>query len=92
MTKREDLLGRWRRVAGGAPYPTALTFAANGVYEAERGPGGYAIWDVGTFRLEGDDTIVMSTANDAEVAYDLRCADGELTFRDLEGRVLRYRR
>lgn len=90
--KREQLVGTWKRVEGSAPYPEALTFGANGIYQGEHPPGRYCVWDVGRFSIEGDDAIVLSTANDAEVAYDVTLANGDLTLRDRDGTVLRYRK
>ena len=86
------LTGKWRRVTGAAPYPEALTFRDNGIYEADKDPNAYAVWDVGIFRLDDDHTITLSTANDAEISYAMDLGDDDIEIRDADGNVLRYRR
>jgi hypothetical protein len=89
---RTKLVGKWRRVQGAAPYPEALTFRANGLYEADRDPNAYTVWDAGIFRLEDDHSLTLSTANDAEITYGLEMSDDTVEIRDGEGHVLRYER
>jgi hypothetical protein len=91
--KKRELLGRWKRIEGSAPYPEALTFHPDGNYRADASSAP-AVWDVGTFRVSDDDadTIVLSDWTDREVAYPVTLEGDEITLRDSEGRTLRYRR
>lgn len=90
--KKGELLGRWKRIEGSAPYPEALTFHSDGNYRADAS-NVPAVWDVGTFRIGDDDgTIVLSDWTDREVAYPVTLEGDEITLRDSEGRTLRYRR
>lgn len=95
MIDRDALIGMWRRTDGAAttiPYPQEIAFRTHGIFEAARDPRGFTVWDVGTYRIDGESTIVLSTANDAEVAYAFSFDGDELRVRDDEGNELRYAR
>ena len=93
MIDRDQLIGTWRRAPGAAatlPYPHELELRPRGIYEARRDPGTFTIWDVGTYRIRDDETIVISTATDAEVPYAFAFSGDELVIRDEEGNELRF--
>ena len=92
----ESLIGAWAKTATAACagiYPQRIVFRGGGLYSAEtESPGGFAIWDEGTFATAGDGFIEMSTANDAVVRYAVTVEGGTLTFIDREGCEVTYRR
>ena len=80
MTSEPTLVGHWRKSSTDAAtprYPDQLEFRADGTYRGRASaPGTFVVWDVGTYRVSGE-TLRMSTATDAVVAYRLsRTADG----------------
>ena len=90
-----SLVGSWTKT--GAPscadkYPDSLTFAA-GTYRGARGATqGFIHWDAGTYRLETDRSLVLTTATDELVHYDVELQGDTLTVRDPDGCVFAYRR
>jgi hypothetical protein len=90
-----DLAGRWKKV-GDAPcaakYPDTITFAES-TYRGVRGASqGMVWWDAGIFRVEGTDTLVVSTATDELVRYHFTRDGDDLHVRDPEGCAFTYRR
>ena len=90
-----SLIGRWRRTTaptGADKYPEVLTFSG-GTYRGSRGPGqGMIVWDAGIYRFEGPHRLVVGTASDELVTYDVRLANDELQVTDAAGCSFAYRR
>jgi hypothetical protein len=100
MTERSessqpDLVGSWRKAD--APecadkYPEVLTFST-GTYRGARGAEqGFISWDAGIYRLEKSDRLVVGTATDELVAYQLHVEGDVLQIVDPEGCHFSYRR
>jgi hypothetical protein len=90
------LVGHWIKVAGDPGteiYPQHLRFAG-GTYLGERGESqvGLMWWDAGIYRLERADELVLSTANDELVRYQVRIEGDNLHVVDPNGRSFDYRR
>lgn len=95
-SKSRSLIGDWLKVAGDPGteiYPEHLSFA-EGTYRGRRGESqeGLMWWDAGIYRLEGAHALVLSTANDELVRYDLQLDDDRLHVVDPDGRAFVYRR
>ena len=89
------LTGTWHKV-GTTPcaekYPAVITFTG-GTYRGARGSEqGMVWWDAGIHRLEGPRKLVLSTATDELVAYDIDVRGDEFTITDPEGCRFAYRR
>jgi len=90
------MVGTWTKVTTAAcadKYPATVTFSA-GTYRGTRGPGqGMVWWDAGIYRFEGTRTLVVGTATDELVSYQitLQAAD-RFEFTDPEGCLVTYRR
>jgi hypothetical protein len=90
------LVGHWTKVAGDPGteiYPQHVRFA-EGTYHGERGESqpGLLWWDAGIYRLERPDELVLSTANDELVRYQVRIEGDNLHVVDPNGRSFDYRR
>lgn len=89
------LMGRWRKVTTdpcAAAYPATLSFAA-GTYRGERAPEqGMIQWDAGIYRLEGPRKLVVGTATDELVSYDIVIHADRFEFTDAAGCRTTYRR
>lgn len=88
--------GAWallsRPDCGGA-YPDRLTLLEDGTYRGEREPpGGFTLWDVGSWRVTSPGRVEISTANDAIVAYRFEVDGDVVTFHDPADCRFRYRR
>jgi hypothetical protein len=91
-----SLVGDWLKVAGGPGteiYPEHLHFA-EGSYLGHRGASqaGMLWWDAGTYRLESEGDLVLSTANDEIVHYEVQLDAGRLRILDRDGRETVYER
>jgi len=49
-------------------------------------------WDAGSYHFEGPHTLVLSTATDEMVQYEVHVRDDQLDFVDPEGCRFTYRR
>jgi hypothetical protein len=92
---RPDLVGTWEK-ADTPPcaqrYPDSLTFAP-GTYRGVRGPTqGFVSWDAGTYRVEDPSRLVLTTASDELVPYEIRVDGDVLTVVDPDGCRFSYRR
>lgn len=89
------LVGNWRKQTRedcAARYPATLAILPGGQYRGQsETPGGFAWWDVGTWRLRGDGEVEISTANDAVITYRYRLTGGELVFTDPDDCRIVYR-
>jgi hypothetical protein len=89
-TGRPDLTGRWLRLSSddvGQRYPVEITFA-EATYRGVRAEDqGFILWDAGTYRLDDDDSLTMSTASDELVAYPIVIDGPHLEVQTPEGDV-----
>ena len=96
MPSPTSLRGRWRRVSGGEcakSYPVRLEFAdARYTGTKDKATQGFIVWDVGAYRVESDDVIMIQTATDAQERYRFRLAAGRLSFVDEMGCEFAYER
>jgi hypothetical protein len=92
---RINLAGTWRKKD--APpcadkYPDALAFST-GTYRGTRGEQqGFIWWDAGIYRMEGERRLLLSTANDELVAYEVQLDGDILAVADPDGCRFSYRR
>ena len=100
MTGRGDLtpvelVGVWKKVDTSScaeRYPETVSFAA-GVYRGARGSGqGMIWWDAGIYRVEGQNTLVVGTATDELVHYQIELHGDRLDVTDPEGCRFSYHR
>ena len=91
----EALVGTWRKVgtpACAGKYPETITFSV-GTYRGARGAGqGMIWWDAGIYRIEGPNTLVVSTASDELVRCAIRLQGERLEITDPDGCRFAYRR
>ena len=91
------LVGTWQKVTRSRcseTYPDELEFRANGIYFGRRGDSGqeFTVWDAGGYRVLGGDRVRISTANDAQIAYEFSLSGGVLRFVAPDGCRFEYRR
>ena len=90
-----SMVGTWTKATTAAcadKYPATLTFST-GTYRGMRGPEqGMVWWDAGISRLEGENTLVVGTATDELVKYQIVVHGDRFEFTDSEGCVVTYRR
>ena len=90
-----SMVGTWTKTTTAAcadKYPSTLTFST-GTYRGMRGPEqGMVWWDAGIYRLEGENTLVVGTATDELVKYQIVLHGDRFEFTDSEGCVVNYRR
>jgi hypothetical protein len=90
-----DVVGTWKKVTTAScadKYPATVTFST-GTYRGTRGPGqGMVWWDAGIYRFEDDKTLVMSTATDELVTYQISLQADRFEVTDAEGCRVTYRR
>jgi hypothetical protein len=90
-----SVVGTWTKTTTAAcadKYPATLTFST-GTYRGTRGPGqGMVWWDAGIYRLEGPRTIVVGTATDELVTYQIALQADQFDVTDSEGCRVTYRR
>ena len=79
--KAPDVVGTWTKTTTAAcadKYPATLTFST-GTYRGTRGPGqGMVWWDAGIYRLEEPGKLVVGTATDELVTYQIVTAGRSL--------------
>ena len=90
-----SIVGTWSKVTTAAcanKYPATLMFSI-GTYRGVRGPGqGMVWWDAGIYRLEGANTLVVGTATDELVRYQIAIKADRFEVIDPEGCLVVYRR
>ena len=99
MAERQDpahsMIGTWTKATTAAcadKYPATLTFST-GTYRGLRGPDqGMVSWDAGIYRLEDARTLVVGTATDELVTYQIAMKGDRFEFTDSEGCRVTYRR
>jgi hypothetical protein len=95
-TRLADLAGTWRKVTAtpcSDRYPDHLRLDTTGRYVGTNDDvGKFAIWDSGTVEIRDAQTIRLSIANDAIVAYDFSLGGEVLMFVDPDGCEFSYRR
>jgi hypothetical protein len=99
MTDTKDpargMVGTWKKTTTAAcadKYPATLTFSA-GTYRGMRAPDqGMVSWDAGIYRLEDERTLVVGTATDELVTYEITLKGDRFEFIDADGCQVTYRR
>ncbi|SFN49177.1 hypothetical protein [Mycetocola miduiensis] len=90
-----SLQGEWRNVTPGietSQYPAKLVFDS-ARYRGTRAEGqGMIWWDAGTFRLADDETLVLSTATDELVKYQISLGGDRFVVTDPAGVTVTYER
>ena len=90
-----NMVGTWTKATTAAcadKYPATLTFST-GTYRGARGPGqGMVWWDAGIYRLEDPGTLVVGTATDELVTYQIVLQADHFEVTDSEGCRVTYRR
>ena len=90
-----DLTGTWHKAESGScadKYPDQLTFST-GTFRGTRGSGqGFIWWDAGSYRLESETRLVLTTATDELVSYEIRLEGEHLSVTDPDGCAFGYRR
>ena len=91
----QSMVGTWTKSTSAAcadKYPATLTFST-GTYRGMRGPGqGMVWWDAGIYRLEDSNTLVVGTATDELVTYQITLHADRFEVTDSEGCLVTYRR
>ncbi len=89
------MVGTWTKATTAAcadKYPATLTFST-GTYRGTRGPSqGMVSWDAGIYRLEEPGKLVVGTATDELVSYQIVLQADHFDFTDSEGCRVTYRR
>jgi len=89
------LVGVWKK--SGAPtcadkYPETIAFSAT-TYRGTRGASqGMICWDAGIYRIEGSNTLVIGTATDELIRYEISLQGDRLDVTDAEGCRFTYQR
>lgn len=91
----ERLVGAWRKISTepcADKYPATITFSTS-TYLGTRTPDqGLISWDAGIYRLQGHAALVISTATDELVTYELTVHDDRFEVTDADGCHLTYQR
>ena len=91
----QALIGTWKKIgaaACAAKYPETINFST-GTYRGTRGVGqGLISWDAGIYRIEGPKTLVVGTASDELVRYDITLRGDRLDITDGDGCRFSYER
>jgi hypothetical protein len=92
-----ELSGSWRKMTEercAEVYPDVLELNPDGTYRGTMDPSSpyHPVWDVGSYAPADADGVVISTANDAQIRYDVSQQGDTLTFTDARGCQVRYRR
>ena len=91
-----NLLGFWQKISNddcGKAYPGILEFKEKGLYFAHKSENDtYTIWDVGTYSLDGDTKIKLSTANDAVISYNYAVLGDKITFEVSDSCTVTYQK
>lgn len=90
------LRGRWRRVSASEcarAYPAHIEFMeARFLGRKDEATQGFIVWDVGGYRVESDDVVMIQTATDAQERYRYRLDGARVTFVDDAGCEFAYER
>jgi hypothetical protein len=90
-----SMVGTWTKATTAVcaeKYPATLTFST-GTYRGTRGPvQGMVWWDAGIYRLEDTKTLVVGTATDELVTYQIALQADRFEVADSEGCVVTYLR
>lgn len=90
-----ELAGRWRKVdapACAGKYPDTVTFST-GTYRGARGAAqGFIWWDAGIYRVEDQRRLLLSTATDELVTYEIHLDGDVLSVVDPDGCRFSYQR
>ncbi|MDZ4719872.1 MAG: hypothetical protein SH847_15590 [Roseiflexaceae bacterium] len=93
--RRDQLVGRWRRVTSAACaelYPAEIEFFES-TFLAHKGPQQrFITWDAGSYRINPDGTATLSTATDELIAYTMRLAKTQVHFVAPDGCTFTYER
>jgi hypothetical protein len=91
---KEKIAGTWRKTTVSEcsrKYPETITFQEGKLYTGRNDePGTFTEWDVGTYVPHGERQFKISTANDANIAYDFKLEGKTLTFTDPDGCTFSY--
>ena len=96
-TLKKNVVGRWKKIVEtecSDTYPDDLEFMANNIYFGRKGEEGteFTLWDSGGYQIVSPNQIKISTANDAEIVYQLSFSSDILKFIDNGECEIRYRR
>lgn len=96
-SQSESLVGRWRKTTSdpcAALYPDEIEFFKDTTtYLAQKGASqSFIIWDAGSYRIEKNREVTLSTATDALVTYPFTLASKTLTFVDANNCRFTYER
>ena len=81
------------RASGFMPQSELSVTFSGGTYRGTRGPGqGMVWWDAGIYRLEDTKTLVVGTATDELVTYQIALQVDRFEVTDSEGCLVTYRR
>jgi hypothetical protein len=90
-----SFVGRWSKVTSSdcdRRYPAEIEFRDTR-FSAQKAPDqGFVIWDVGGYRVLGEDEAMIQIATDEQVRYRYRLERDTLTFIDADGCEFSYRR
>ena len=90
-----NLIGPWRKVDAptcAEKYPDTVTFST-GTYRGTRGETqGFILWDAGIYRVEGQRRLLLSTATDELVTYEIHLDGDVLSVVDPDGCRFSYQR
>ncbi len=92
--KINNWLGKWAKITTSdcaKNYPQQIDFNEKGLFNAQKSNDIYTLWDVGTYEM-GQDTVKISTANDAIIAYNYKMVGDMLTFLDANGCEFIYKK
>lgn len=94
MQGKNLLTGYWKKITNSVcsnHYPAFIEFRSNGIYEGSAETRGeYTTWDVGTYTLNEDGTVEISTATDKVIKYKALISKSEITFTDSGNCVFKY--
>jgi hypothetical protein len=90
-----SLVGTWKKLSTepcADRYPATITFST-GTYLGARAPEqGFISWDAGIYRQEGPGSLVIGTATDALVTYELTVDGDRFEVTDADGCHVIYQR
>jgi hypothetical protein len=89
------LQGQWRKITQDPKvdmYPATLDFSL-ATYRGTRDANqGMIWWDAGIYRMVDERTLVLSTATDAMVEYQISYDQNRLVVSDADGNTVEYQR
>jgi hypothetical protein len=95
--RQPGLVGGWQKDTVGKcskHYPDYLEFRETGTYAGRGAEDQFIqpIWDAGEYALLPENLVRISTANDAEILYQVEIFSDRLVFLDDQGCEFEYRR